>query len=93
MSKTFHEDFYGFVFDRAQICAGDMAEKDIRFNTLSKEEDLLTEKIKNILGHNYKLLLEYESVFNSLTRLYTEYAYRQGLKDGVQLRQELGLTN
>jgi hypothetical protein len=42
-------------------------------------------KIKDYLGQNSSLFLEYESCFNLAEVLYLEETYKMGLKDGLDL--------
>lgn len=93
MSRSFQESFCDFVFDRTFKLAADAAAKDPRNVKYSREIGHLMGKIMELLGDDKDLVMELEST-NSLREIIeVEYAYRQGLKDGIQLRQEIRLTN
>ncbi|TEB08641.1 hypothetical protein Psch_02207 [Pelotomaculum schinkii] len=87
----FQEAFYGFVFERAFKVASYAAQQDPRSIELHKETHQAFDKIKEFLGGDNSLLLDLESAMNATACIVTEYAYRQGLKDGVALKAELGM--
>lgn len=90
MSKSFQESFTIFINDRTDIAQNTM-EKDPEYNEYNKEFYRIYNKIKVLVP--FDLISDLESAVNTREGIAIEHAYRQGLKDSVLLRQELGLTN
>lgn len=84
-------DFNYFVQSRVESACEMEAEKDPKYQSCSKKVFGLLEKIRESLGDNEKLALEYEMAMNELIVCSMEHSYRQGMKDGLQLKQVVGL--
>lgn len=84
-------DFNYFVQSRVEFVCEEPAEKDLEYQNCSKKVYGLLEKIRESLGDNEKLALEYEKAMNELIVCSMEHSYRQGMKDGLQLKQVIGL--
>lgn len=93
MFATFQEAFSDLVFKRGVEFSENIASTDPVYIKYSDEESKLLKSIIYILGDNKNLLFDLESTMNTLASILAEHSYKQGLKDGIQLRQELGLAN
>ena len=91
MLSAFQDDFATLVFKRVGF-SGNTLLVDPQYIKFSKEEDRLTNEITQIIGDS-QLLFDLEEATNMIMSITAEHAYRQGLKDGIQLRQELGLVS
>lgn len=93
MPQQFHEDFISFVGERVEKSAR-RAEKDPQYRVFSKETDRLKEEITRLMGDKSQLLEElmedYKANIVLMQAVEADYAYRQGLRDGIRLARELG---
>lgn len=90
---TAKEAFQQFVFDRCEKGGRELLDNPER-NKISNEASEIYKKIMEMLPPDgQKLLSKSEELEGSLTAFSEEYAYRQGLKDGLELRKELGLSD
>ncbi|RJX23247.1 MAG: hypothetical protein C4570_00285 [Ammonifex sp.] len=93
MSQQFHEDFISFLGERKEESAR-RAEKDPRHRAFSKETDRIEEEITRLMGDKSQslkeLLEDYKANIVLMEAVVADYAYRQGLRDGIRLARELG---
>jgi hypothetical protein len=88
MDLTFRESFNAFVDERAFKLPCDPIYKETTNKAI-----ILFKQIMICLGENKTLIQEYESTSNYLSSLDIEDAYKRGLRDGLQLHQELGMVS
>lgn len=93
MPKTFQDSFNKLVIERVDDVACVKAENAPEYKENKKEISRLFTELKQILGDKFKLLLELESAMSTSACITTYYAYRQGLKDSVLLRTEMGMEH
>ncbi len=90
MPKTLPESFAEFTCDRADVIhetIGGDAEYHRSYAEFAK-------LLKRIQGQGAKeLIREIEDAVCGIEKAMVYYAYRRGMKEGAQLRQELGLSN
>jgi hypothetical protein len=94
MPNSLQGSFGKFIFERAFSIALDKGSiMDPERIKASENLNKITDNLKNLLGENFNLILDLDDATTTIFGIDIEYAYRQGLKDGVQLRQELGLVS
>lgn len=87
---TFEQSFEGFIFER---CGQFRDSDDPVYEMASKEAANLYSELKELLGpKGQKLLFQLDAAHGTLLGLTKAHAYQTGLKEGVQLRQILGLV-
>jgi hypothetical protein len=90
---TAKEAFQQFVFDRCEKGGRELLDNP-EYIKMNNEATEVYHKIMNILPlDSQDLLSNYEELESLLEAFSQEYAYRQGLKDGLELRKELGLSD
>lgn len=82
---SFKEDFQKFIKSRAHESLNDMLRKDPSDIKHSKKINKLIHRIKDTLGEKWHLVFKLEDMLNLRNSYYIEHAYRQGVRDGIQL--------
>lgn len=92
-ANTLKAAFQHVVDVRGFDVAGTNAMNDPAYQKASYEAKRLFDEILGLIGkENWGLLNKFESQITACNVFFTDYAYRQGLADGIALREELGLT-
>lgn len=91
-SKEHFKDLFGeFIWERINLAISKESETPAEAEA-AEEESQLFHKIKELLGEeNFRLLLDYESAASYSGSIETEKAYRQGVRDGMLFKEELGI--
>lgn len=90
---SLQESFNQFVMDRTDQIGNAML-NDSEYIRKQKEIKLLRKAISDYLPPEAKhLFMKYDDADNSLAVIETDYAYRQGLKDGIELKSIMGLVS
>ncbi len=88
--KTFDESFRLFVSERCEN-ALKQARSNPEYSKHFDEMNRLSDRITEALGQEHKgLFFDYDSEEVSSLTIALDYAYRQGFRDGILLKEKLG---
>lgn len=93
MSTTFQQAFSGLL--QARVFEGSCVEvmKDPEFRSHTFNSTQLFNKLIDVLSEEHQgLLRELEAEWGLAESYSIEYAYKQGLKDGILFAKEIGLA-
>ncbi|MEN6460807.1 MAG: hypothetical protein ABFC94_05475 [Syntrophomonas sp.] len=93
MSQTFKWTFAEFIWRRIEVTNNCVLKSPQRIK-YSEEEEIALHNLKAVIPANmHELILDYEAAITAGMSCEIEYAYKQGMKDGIKLRQELILDD
>jgi hypothetical protein len=92
LKGTFGESFTDFIWERINEILTGTAMDDEERRKWSDESSELRAQIKTVLDEEHRRLFgKFQDATTAMFTVDIEHAYRQGLKDGVLLKNELGM--
>lgn len=90
---AFKNSFQELVCQRIDEVTLSQARKDPKWQQCVREANDLYHRIEELLGEEHRdIIFEFDNAKIGILACEVEYVYRQGLKDGIALKEELGLN-
>jgi hypothetical protein len=91
--RNFTDSFNEFIMSQVYNVGTESA-KDPEHIELSAKQNKLYQQLTELLPTDkYHLLDKFASNESLLATLEADYSYRQGMKDGIEMKSVLGITN
>ncbi|MHB1042377.1 MAG: DUF6809 family protein [Eubacteriales bacterium] len=91
LKEAFKACFQEFIEQRISFTEGEQLPLDPEYMQWAKKASKAFHSLSELLPEEQKkLLFEYETAEGGCCTLSVEYAYRQGLRDGLRLKEEFG---